>query len=55
LLIRNSYAHRHAWVVSKRDGLPTGYAPAECDPRLPGAGPAIDTAAALRRWLAGLR
>jgi hypothetical protein len=45
-------SHRHSWVVAKRNGLPTSYTTDEVDPRLSTSARPIESAEALRRWLA---
>ena len=43
----------NAWVVSKRTRMPTGYAPAECRPRLMSNPYVIQTCEELSAWLDG--
>lgn len=41
----------NSFVVSAKDGMPTGYVGSECDPALKSRAVVIDTATALTRWL----
>jgi len=42
---------RHSWVVNKKTGLPTGYAPAQRHRNLLQNGHVLDNGPALRAWL----
>lgn len=42
---------RHSWIVSRRTGEPTGYAPDQMDPALTTRPEVLKSAEALRTWL----
>ena len=43
---------RSSWIVSRRDGQPTGYSPEQLDPSLHERERILSTPEDLRRWLA---
>jgi hypothetical protein len=42
---------RSSWVVSRKDGLPTGYTPEQTHPEITERETIIDTSEGLRSWL----
>ena len=52
LMVGRERDMRHSWVVSRRNGQPTGYEPTQVHPELTHSARVIDSREELEQWLA---